>query len=179
MALHRTGIGTDIFIGIGTVTRTGTGICSKKLVLVLVLLSPADYSLDFGAFFWNSCSFMASPMLPCTFSLPWKNVVCPIFMILYLYLSAVFHDKSKITNMKNTAGKSATWKNAFCEFSFPVIKSTKSPSDIVNVTSGLAAKDDMHYFCKVIPDFSLNSIIFYFCYGDVSKRVEKSVPSFG
>ena len=78
------------------------------LRLKVNLLSPADYSLDFGAFFWNSWSFMASPMLPCTFSFPWKN--------------------------------------AFCEFSFPVIKSTKSLSDMVSVTSGLAAIDDIHYF---------------------------------
>ena len=71
------------------------------------LLSPPDYSLDFGAFFWNSCSFMANPMLPCTFSLPWKN--------------------------------------AFCEFSFPVIRSTRSPSDMVSVTSGLAARNNIQY----------------------------------
>ena len=66
------------------------------------LLSMHDYSLDFGAFFWNSWSFIASPMLPCTFNLPWKN--------------------------------------AFWEFSFPVIRSTRSPSEMVSVTSGLAKK---------------------------------------
>ena len=84
------------------------------------LLSPsADYSLDFGAFFWNSCSFMASPMLPCTFSLPWKN--------------------------------------AFCEFSFPVIRSTRSPSDMVRVTSGFAAKKMSEFQYSSLdshPDFS-------------------------
>ena len=73
------------------------------------LLSLVDYSLDFGAFFWNSCSFMANPMFPCTFSLPWKN--------------------------------------AFCEFSFPVIRSTRSPSDMVSVTSGLAAMNNFQYIC--------------------------------
>ena len=73
------------------------------------LLSLVDYSLDFGAFFRSSCSFMANPMFPCTFSLPWKN--------------------------------------AFCEFSFPVIRSTRSLSDMVSVTSGLAAKKDIQYFC--------------------------------
>ena len=37
-----------------------------------------------------------------------------IFTILYLYLSAVFHDKSKMTNMKNTVGKFATMTSSMC-----------------------------------------------------------------